>query len=228
MFDLLPGLLSTNARRFVAAFCVAVLLLGAAWIVSDGEEAAGQGQAPDAPPAPASPSSSSPSAASPSAASAFPDDLESLFGDASASALAEEEPEGIPDLGAIDVVGNLKHLRADRNFPCEGPTTGDRLITWSCLDPSGRFAVEVVAEDPLTVLSVTSTARGVPEEETEEFFGYVLDLCLEDAAALDPEAWVSGNVPSGGQTFAGDVGVAVYGSEEVRALEVSASGLALD
>ena len=56
---------------------------------------------------------------------------------------------------------------------------------------------------------------------------FVLDLCLEDTA-LDPEAWVSGNVPSGGQVFASDVGIAVYGSGEVRALEVAASGFALD
>lgn len=171
----------------------------------------------------------SPSAASPAPSSPTPEDFGYLFGEASASAFAEEDvPEGIPDLGAIDVVGNLKHLRADRNFPCEGPTTGDRLITWQCATPDGRFAVEVVAEDPLTVLSVTATARGVPEGETEEFFGYVLELCLEDASALDPEAWVSGNVPSGGTTFAQDAEVSVYGSEEARALSLVSTGLSFD
>lgn len=226
MFDPISGLLSTNARRSAAAVCLVVLLLGAMWVVSGGEEAAGQDPAASPPPV----SSASPGAASPSAASPLADldDFDSFFGDASAGPLAEEEPEGFPGVGAVDIVGNLKHLRADEDFPCQGPTTGDGLITWQCATPDGRFAVEVVAEDPLTVLSVTAAAYGVPDEEAEEFFGYVLGLCLEDAAALDPDAFVAGGVPSGGQTFAGDVGVAIYGSREARAMEVTASEAALD
>ncbi len=45
----------------------------------------------------------------------------------------------------------------------------------------------------------------------------------EDAAGLDPEAFVSGGVPSGGTAFAGNVGVEVYGPRETRALEVTTS-----
>ena len=153
----------------------------------------------------------------------------SLFEDASASTEAEKEDvEGISGLGAVEVVGNLKHLRADRDFPCEGPVTGDGLVTWECLDPSGRFAVEVVAEDPLTVLSVTASARGVPDGETEEFFDYILDLCLENPAALDPGVFVAGAVPSGGTTFAGGAEISVYGSDEARAISVASTGLSLD
>jgi hypothetical protein len=88
--------------------------------------------------------------------------------------------------------------------------------------------VEVVGDDPLTVFSVTAAARGLPERDAEAFFGYVLDLCLEEEAALDPEAWASGNVPSGGQTFSDGVEVSVYGSEKARAMSVVSTDATLD
>ncbi len=45
--------------------------------------------------------------------------------------------------------------------------------------------------------------RVLLDYEAEEFIGYVLDLCLEQEAALDPEAWAAGSVSSDGQTFSG-------------------------
>ena len=173
----------------------------------------------------ASPSSAFPSAASPPASL---DELESILDDASASAAAEEETDGIPGLGAVEVTGNLKHAVADETFPCDGPSPDGDLVLWSCAHPSGGYAVEVAGDDPLTVFSVTATARGLPERDAEAFFGYVLGLCLEEEAALDPEAWASGSVPSGGRTFSDGVKVSVYGSEKARAMSVVSTDATLD
>lgn len=224
--------LSPKARWAAASALLVFLLVGAAWVAAGNEEAAGQDrqtadQATTASPPPASsPSAASPSAASP-AAPAF-DELESILDDASASAAAEEETEGIPGLGAVEVTGNLEHAVADGVFPCDGPSPDGDLVIWSCAHPSGGYAAEVVGDDPLTVFSVTATARGLPEQDAEAFFAYVLALSLEDEAALDPEAWVSGSVPSGGQTFSDGVEVSVYGSEKARAMSVVSTDAALD
>ncbi len=203
-----------------------LVLLGVSWAVLGGEEAAGQSrQATTASPPAASPSAASPAAASPAPA---PDDLESPLDEASASAAAEEETDGIPGLGAVEVTGNLEHAVADGVFPCDGPSPDGDLVLWSCAHPSGGYAAEVVGDDPLTVFSVTAAARGLPEQDAEAFFAYVLALCLEDEAALDPEAWASGNAPSGGQTFSDDVEVSVYGSEKARAMSVVSTDATLD
>ena len=223
------------ADRRALAGVVALLvlvILGAIWVGAGDEEAAGQDrQTADqvttaSPPPTSSPSAASPSAASP-AAPAF-DELESLLDDASASAATGEETEGIPGLGAVEVTGNLEHAVADGVFPCDGPSPDGDLVLWSCAHPSGGYAAEVVGDDPLTVFSVTAVARGLPERDAEAFFGYVLALCLEDDAALDAQAWASGSVPSGGQTFSDGVEVSVYGSEKARAMSVVSTDATLD
>ena len=195
------------------------LLLGAAWISAGGEEAAGQDRQTADQTTTVSPPAASPSAASPAAPA---------FDEPSASAFAEEKPGGIPGLGAIEVTGNLKNVVADGTFPCEGPSPDGDLVVWSCAHPSGGYAAEVVGDDPLTVFSVTASARGLSEGDAEAFFGYVLGLCLEEEAALDAEAWVSGSVPSGGQTFSDGVEVSVYGTKEARAMSVVSTEATLD
>ena len=225
MLGTLPDTLASNARWVVVGGLLTLLLLGAIWGTL-GEEAAGQDRLPADQATTASPPESTPSAASP-AAPAF-DELESVLDDASAGAAAEEETEGIPGLGAVEVTGNLKNIVADETFPCDGPSPDGDLVLWSCAHPSGGYAAEVVGDDPLTVFSVTATARGLPERDAEAFFAYVLALCLEDEAALDPEAWVSGSVPSGGQTFSDGVEVSVYGSDKARAMSVVSPEATLD
>ena len=205
----------------LAAALVVFVPLAPLWLRSDSVpvEAAQEATSP------ASPSPASPSAASPPAAL---DELESLLDEASASATAEEETDGIPGLGAVEVTGNLEHTVADGTFPCDGPSPDGDLVLWSCAHPSGGYAVEVVGDDPLTVLSVTATASGLPERDAEAFFAYVLALCLEEEAALDAEAWASGSVPSGGQTFSDGVEVSVYGSDKARAMSVVSTDATLD
>jgi hypothetical protein len=228
VFGILLSALSPKARWAAGGALLFLVLLGVSWAALGGEEAAGQSrQATTASPPAASPAAASPAAGSPAPA---PDSLESALDDASASAAAEEEAEteGIPGLGAVEVTGNLEHAVADGTFPCDGPSPDGDLVLWSCAHPSGGYAVEVVGDDPLTVFSVTATARGLPERDAEAFFGYVLDLCLEGEAALDPEAWASGNVPSGGQTFSDGVEVSVYGSEKARAMSVVSTDATLD
>src|SRR5918997_2698364 len=214
VFGTLLRTLSTNARWTVGGAFLFFLLLVSAWVATGGEEAAGQSRQTTT----ASPPAASPSVASP-AAPAF-DELESILDEPSASAFAEEEPGGIPGLGAVELTGNLKNIVADGVFPCDGPSPDGDLVVWSCAHHSGGYAAEVVGDDPLTVFSVTASTRGLPEQDAEAFFAYVLALCLEDEAALDPVAWASGSVPSGGQTFSDGVEVSVYGSERARAMSV--------
>lgn len=230
VFGTLLRALPRGARWPAAGALLVFLLLGAVWVAAGGEEAAGQDRQAANQATNASPPAASPSAASPPVASPAPalDERESLLNEASASAAAEEETGGIPGLGAVEVTGNLEHAVADETFLCDGPSPDGDLVLWSCAHPSGGYAVEVVGDDPLTVFSVTATARGLPERDAEAFFGYVLDLCLEEEAALDPEAWASGNVPSGGQTFSGGAEVSVYGSKEARAMSVVSTDATLD
>ena len=205
----------------LAVVSAVFVLLALLWLRPDPAPSEAAQEATSVAPA----SSASPAAASPPPAL---EDLESLLGDASASAATGEETDGIPGLGAVEVTGNLEHAVADGVFPCDGPSPDGDLVLWSCAHPSGGYAAEVVGDDPLTVFSVTATVRGLPERDAEAFFGYVLALCLEDEAALDPEAWVSGSVPSGGQTFSDGVEVSVYGSEKARAMSVVSTDATLD
>ena len=208
------------------------MFVAAIWIVGDEREAVGQPTPATTTPSSASPS---PSSASPSA---FADDLEDfsdLFPGASASASASagaDEPEGIPDLGVMDVVGNLKNYPTRSGFACVGPVPGDGddAALWSCSAEAeggggGSYDVVLVGDDPLTVLSVQATAHGVSDEEAARFFGYVAALCLRGDIPFNPEAWVSQNVPSGGQTFASGAELSIYGTDEERTLQVVATDL---
>ena len=226
VFGPAPHSLRSKARWVVGGVLLTFLLLGAVWVASGNEEAAGQDRQSAQQTTTASPPATPPSTASP-AAPAF-DELESILDDASASAAGREEQRGIPGLGAVEVTGNLKNIVTDGRFPCDGPSPDGDLVLWSCAHPSGGYAAEVVGDDPLTVFSVTATARGLPERDTEAYFAYVLELCLEEEAALDPEAWVAGSVPSGGQTFSDSVEVSVYGSEKARAMSVVSTDATLD
>ena len=212
-----------------AAVVLLILFIAVAWIVGDEREAVGQ-------PTPATTTpSSAPSSASPSA---FADDLEGfsdLFPGASASASAiagTDEPEGIPDLGVMDVVGNLKNYPTRSGFACVGPVPGDGddAALWSCSAEAeggggGSYDVVLVGDDPLAVLSVQATAHGASDEEAARFFGYVAALCLRNSDPLNPEAWVSQNVPAGGQTFADGAEISIYGTDEERTLQVVATDL---
>src|SRR3712207_9154845 len=119
VFCSLSRTVSANAQWAMGGVLLLFLLLGAAWVAAGGEEAAGQDRQTADQTTTASPPAASPSAASP-AAPAF-DELESVLDEPSASPFAEEEPGGIPGLGAVEVTGNLKNIVADGVFPCDGP-----------------------------------------------------------------------------------------------------------
>jgi hypothetical protein len=158
----------------------------------------------------------------------FPELEEDPF---SASTPAEVEPEGIPDLSVMDVLGQLYRFPVEGRFVCRGPVPGDEAGTnlWVCSAASSEegpvmHEVIVVGDDPRTVLSVEATVRGVSEEEAAEFFGYVGELCLQVADPFNPEAWMEANVAGGGQVFARGAEFSVYGTEEERTLQVVATG----
>src|SRR5215217_4628820 len=217
-------------------FAVSALLsLGAAavWLIGvfAEREAVGQtsrDQTIAAPPS-ASPAPKTPSPSASSSPAAGPEDVfGNALGSASASAQADN-PAGIPDLGVTNVIGNLKYFATDVDFRCTGSTVteGDN-IHWSCVakarDGRTSYDVILVGDDPLTILSVTATVHGVSEETAASFFSYVAGLCLRDPDSLNPEAWMQENGPTGGQTATGGTALSVYGTQEVRTLEVVAIG----
>jgi hypothetical protein len=217
----------------LAASALLSLVAAAAWFVGGfaEREAVGQtsrDQTIAAPPSPSSaPTTPSPSASSSPAAG--PEDVfGNALGNASASAQADN-PAAIPDLDVMDVIGNLKYFATDVPFRCTGPTVteGDNIL-WSCAanarDGRASYDVTLVGDDPLTIFSVTATVHGGSEEMAASFFSYVAGLCLQDTDPLNPEAWMQENVPTGGQTATGRTALSVYGTQEVRTLEVVAIG----
>jgi hypothetical protein len=156
---------------------------------------------------------------------AFPEFTEEFF--------PEPAPEGIPGLSVMEVTGNLKHFRAEGRFVCDGPAPaeGDGSL-WFCSAPEGKlpatYELTVLGDGPLTVLWVRATARGVSEEQAAEFFSYVTSLCLQDTDPLNAEAWVRQNVGPGGQVFAEGAELTIYGTKEVRTLQIVATDFAVD
>jgi hypothetical protein len=221
-------IVGARTRLIASALLVLVAAVSFVGAVSE-QEAAGQtpkdpsnGPTPTASPVP---QATSPSAFAP------PEGPGKSFGGSLGSASPSAQADGskgIPDLSAMDVIGNLKYFSADVAFRCAGSTPTEGNIIWSCAAParggSGSYEVKVVGYDPLTISSVTATARGVSQESAASFFSYVTRLCLPNTAPLDPEAWMRENLPTGGQTFTGGTEISVYGTQEVRALEVVASG----
>jgi hypothetical protein len=210
------------------------LVAAAAWLIGVFPEREAVGQTSRDPTITASPPSVSPEpkTASPSPSSspaAGPEDASgNALGNASASAQVDK-PASVPDLSVMDVIGNLKYFAADVPFRCTGPTAaeGDKIL-WSCAANArgerGSYDVTVVGDDPLTIFSITATVHGVSQETAASFFSYVAGLCLPDTDPLNPEAWMQENVPTGGKTATGGTALSVYGTKEVRTLEVVASG----
>jgi hypothetical protein len=206
------------------------LVAAAAWLIGVFPEREAVGQTSRDPTITATPPSPSPEpkTASPSPSSspaAGPEDASgNALGNASASAQADTLA-GIPDLSVMDVIGNLKYFATDVDFRCTGPTAAEgNNIFWSCAANSrgerGSYEVTLVGDDPLTIFSVTATVHGVSEETAASFFSYVASLSLQDTDPLNPEAWMQEKVPTGGRTATGGKALSVYGTKEVRTLEV--------
>jgi hypothetical protein len=147
---------------------------------------------------------------------------------------SEPEPEGIPGLSVMEVIGTLEHFDVEGGFVCDGPvpTTDGRGSMWVCSAPAdelpGTYELIVLGEDSATIFWVAATARGVSEEQAAEFFSYIADLCLQEGDPLNPEAWVEQNAGSSGQVSAQGAELSIYGTKEERTLEVVAKGFATD
>jgi len=210
------------------------LLLAATFLLTRGlGEMAALGQESTTPATTTPPSMAPPSTAPPSSAPAAPASVPSLFPEltqAFSPASAAPQPRGIPGLGVTDVLGELYRFPVDGRFYCRGPVPAEEagLNLWICSAPSARapasHEVMVVGDDPLTVLSVRATVRGVSEEEAAKFFGYVGSLCLgQQSDPFDPVAWMEANAASGGQVFAGGAEFTVYGTKEQRTMQIVAA-----
>src|SRR3712207_582631 len=103
---------------------------------SSPQEAAGQ--------EPTQPATSAPTESTP-APEAPPELTQEFF--------SEDEPEGIPGLSVLDVIGNLKHFRTESRFVCDGPhPTDGRGSIWTCWAPGqespSTYKVTVVGANP--------------------------------------------------------------------------------
>ena len=203
----------------VASLALCVLIVVAAWPARGPAPHEAVGQELTVPAATA-PSVSPPTATAPALFPGLTDEFVS----------AQPEPEGIPGLGMMDVIGHLRHFRVEGGFVCNGPTPTEGSGTvWVCSAPEGKlpgiYELTILGEDPLTVLWVKATVRGVSEEQAAKFFSYVASLCLQDTDPLNPEAWVEQNVVPGGQVFAQGAELTIYGTKEERTLQVVATDL---
>ena len=90
---------------------------------------------------------------------------------------------GIPGLSALDVVGGLGEVPPGVALSCVGPSPvrGEAYL-WRCHGPAdapredgarAEYRVEVIGDDPRTVLSVTASAYRASDEEAAEFLAYV-------------------------------------------------------
>lgn len=154
---------------------------------------------------------------------AFPaSPLPELAGEAS----ADQDPAGIPGLGALDVISFLDYPPG-ADFRCFGPAPTGGRVRWVCQSPPGdpvTYEVVVVGEDPSTILSVEATAYSAPSEEAVGFLGYVGDLCFEDTEPVNVPAWVGQNVTTGGQLLVDSAALTLYGTDRTRTLTVEATG----
>src|SRR5215208_5140040 len=151
----------------LAASALLSLVAAAAWLIGVFPEREAVGQTSRDPsitaPPSVSPAPKTPSPSPSSSPAAGPEDvLGNALGNPSASAQADN-PASIPDLGVMDVIGNLKYFATDVDFRCTGPTVteGDNIL-WSCAANArggrGSYDVTLVGDDPLTILSVPSDA----------------------------------------------------------------------
>jgi hypothetical protein len=133
----------------------------------------------------------------------------------------------------MDVVGGLQGAPPGVFFECTNLQPSGGVFVRRCAgeapsegrdDRRARYAVEVVAEDPRTVLSVTAPAYGATDREAADFLSYLGGLAVPDESALDTGVWVGANLASWGTTFVGDADVSLYGYEGARALEVTGTG----
>jgi hypothetical protein len=129
----------------------------------------------------------------------------------------------------MDVIGNLKYFATDVEFRCTGPmvTEGDNIL-WSCAANArgerGSYYVTLAGDDPLTIFSVSATVHGVSEEGAASFFSYVAELCLRDTDPLNPRGVDAGERSHRRTNRNGGTALSVYGTKEVRTLEVVAIG----
>jgi hypothetical protein len=147
--------------------------------------------------------------------------------------LAEEEQAGIPGLSVMDVVGRLGQAPPDASLSCTGPTPDGGVHAWRCegssASPGGNgvraeYRVEVIGEDPRTILSVTASAHHATDRQAADFLAHVGGLAVEDTSPLDAQVWIRGKLASGGSTSSDGAGLELYGYEGARVLEVVATG----
>ena len=138
---------------------------------------------------------------------------------------AEQRPE-IPGLAALDVVGYLQYGPGGDAFVCSGPIAGRGDTTvWECRSAPGGgstvYEVRVTGDGPLSIFFVEATIYNATQQEAADFLGYVGSLAFEEPEPVNVQAWVEGNVPTGGQLAAGDAEITLYGTTEVRTLVVA-------
>jgi hypothetical protein len=149
--------------------------------------------------------------------------------------LAEEEPTGIPGLSVMDVIGRVGMAPPGVVLSCTGatPERGE-VYLWRCQGSAGsptdsgapaEYRVEVIGDDPNTILSVTASAYRATDAQAADFLAYVGGLAVEEPSPLEAEVWIRGNLASGDSTSSDGAALDLYGYDGARVLQVVATGL---
>ena len=135
--------------------------------------------------------------------------------------------QGIPGFQEMNLIGSLQYL-PNTNFSCPGGSPDQGFTKRVCTslseeDSPASYEVTVVDKGATTLL-VEATAYDASEEEAATFLTYVAKLTLKGVDPINPEAWASRNISSGGQYFAEGAELRLYGTNMARTLEIVATG----
>ena len=154
-----------------------------------------------------------------------PEDFPLIFGpgpsDLAQAASVDGNRRGIPGLSEMEVIGYLQHV-PNTDFRCPGGGVHKRVCTLSSTDGPAVYEV-TFHNDGAAVFAVVATASDASEDEAAEVLGYVARFSIGGLGPLDPEAWVGRTISSGGQYFADGAEVRLYGTEQMRTLEIVAT-----
>ena len=119
------------------------------------------------------------------------------------------------------MVGYLKYGPGGDAFVCSGPIAGGGdTILWECRSAPGGgppvYEVRVTGDGPLSIFFVEATGYDASREQAAEFLGYVGSLALGEPEPVNAQAWVRGNISSGGQLRAGSAELTLYGTDGMR------------
>ena len=140
----------------------------------------------------------------------------------------QPEPPTIPGLSSAEVRLALENQGLD----CNGPSTGENLMKWTCVGVYGGAELEVQMQgaSPTSIRSVKAMVASPSTDDAlaADFLGYVSTVPYEDGAPAVARSWVEANVGAVGaevrrERTIGNARFELYGPPATRTLEITTS-----